>query len=108
MTREQSRVEIATAYLPRFPLSEELWRKVADSLRLCERHAKIVELMLRDASDDEIAVIMGIKKATVKTLLGRIRERTQARTRGQLALRVLGIVAELLSRCPSKDGRSCE
>ncbi len=100
MKPERVSPDKAAEYLPPFPLNEELWRAVAGSLRLCERHAKIVELVLRGASDDEIGAILGIKRATVKTLLRRIRERTKSPTRGRLALRVLGVVAELLSPCP--------
>jgi DNA-binding CsgD family transcriptional regulator len=84
-------------HLPSFPLSDDSWLKVAASLGLCERHAKIVKLVLLDASDQEIASAMGIAVSTLKTLLRRIRDRTKAPTRMRLAMRVLEKTVELLS-----------
>jgi DNA-binding CsgD family transcriptional regulator len=98
MTRRRISPDDVTGHLPPFPLREDLWQAVAESFRLCERHAKIVELVLRDASDDEIAAVLGIAPATVKTLLRRIRDRMNAPTRMQLSSRVLGATVEILTR----------
>jgi DNA-binding CsgD family transcriptional regulator len=84
--------------LPPFPLDQELWQLVTESLGLCERHGRMVELLLRDASDQEIAIAIGVAPCTAKTILKRIRERTKAPTRMQLAMRVLAAVIEILRK----------
>jgi hypothetical protein len=88
--------------LPPSSLDYRTWCQVGSALKLCERHTLIVDLILRDASDEKIAETLGIAISTTKTLLRRVRDRTLAPTRIRLAARVVATVAELRNNdaCP--------
>jgi DNA-binding CsgD family transcriptional regulator len=104
MSRRKDSVGSGLERLPPLPMTPEQWRRICKSLELCPRHGRIVELVLRDASDEEIAEAMSVAPTTIKTLLRRIRDRTQAPTRMLLALRVLGEAIEMLgSDRPSRE-----
>jgi len=79
------------AAAPPFPLKEAHWRKVVETMGLSSQQARITELMLRDLSDKQIALVLRISESTVETHKIRIRYRTGARGRMQLAMQVLSI-----------------
>jgi len=79
------------AMAPPLPLEEELWHAVVQQLKLSSQQARIVELILRDLSDKQIALVMGISESTIETHKERIRLRTGARGRMQLAMQVMAV-----------------
>jgi len=100
----------------KLPVTDQHWREIIQSLGLCERHARIVELVLCDAGNSEIANELGIEESTLKTYLDRIWTRIGSRGRIPLAiliwqhsLRLAGQSAVLRSEDghPS-DGRSAD
>ncbi len=88
--------------LPDLPLGPAHWRAIADALSLSKRQAEIAELTLRDAGDEQIARALGISLSTLKTQRKRIAERTGAKTRMQLAMRVLVVSHQLCG------GKTCQ
>ncbi|HEV3417188.1 MAG TPA: helix-turn-helix transcriptional regulator [Pirellulales bacterium] len=81
--------------IPPLPLDAHHWVAVVAEMRLSSRQARIVELVLRDQTDKQIAQVMGIGEPTVKTYLARIAVRTGTRGRMQLAMRVLAVSHEV-------------
>jgi DNA-binding NarL/FixJ family response regulator len=75
-----------SANLPPLPLSTEKWNDLATSLRLSPQQTRIVELILRNCCDKEIAAEMNLKVPTVRTHLGRLFERLKIEDRGALVL----------------------
>jgi DNA-binding NarL/FixJ family response regulator len=73
------------------PLPHDKWRQIADSLELPPRQARIVELILRNYCDKQIAAAMGLKVPTVRTYLTRIFHRLKVADRMELVLRIFTI-----------------
>ena len=89
-----SRTEAAANILdrsPTFPLAAEHWESIVKTLKLSPQQAQIVEMMLRDLSDRQIAIVLGISESTIRTHTERIRHRTGAGSRMQLARLVLEV-----------------
>lgn len=63
---------MAAHNLPPLPLPPEKWQEIAQALKLSKRHKKIVELILRNRCDKQIAATLGISESTVRTHLDRI------------------------------------
>ncbi len=82
--------QILAKALP-LPLEADLWESVVQAMKLSSRQARIVELILRDLSDKQIALVLGISESTIETHKERIRLRTGARGRMQLAMQVLAV-----------------
>lgn len=78
-----------------FPLEAHLWESVVQTMKLSSRQARIVELILRDLSDKQIAIVLGISESTIETHKERIRLRTGARGRMQLAMQVMAVSHQL-------------
>jgi DNA-binding CsgD family transcriptional regulator len=76
---------------PPFPLSEERWGTIAAALKLSPRQKEIVELILRNQSDKQIALAVGIKQGTLRTQMERIFDRTGTASRLSLVLLILRI-----------------
>jgi DNA-binding CsgD family transcriptional regulator len=83
------------AEAPPLPLDAVHWQKIVRKLGLSNRQAGVVELMLRDLSDKQIALVQGISESTVTTHQERIRYRTGTRGRMQLAMHVLAVSREV-------------
>ena len=81
--------------LPPLPLPESLRRSVFRRLKLSPQQTTIAELMLRDAGNAEIEVILDLSEGTVKTQQARIFSRTGTHSRMQLAMRVLAVSHEI-------------
>ena len=88
--------EILAAAQP-LPIEPRNWQKIVKSIGLSEKQSQIVELMLRDLSDREIALVLGISESTVETHQERIGRRTGTRGRMQLAMHVLAVSHQLRS-----------
>lgn len=79
------------AAAPPLPLAADHWAAVVRKMGLSPKQALIVELMLRDLSDREIALVLGISESTIETHKERISHRTGAHGRMQIAMHVLAV-----------------
>jgi DNA-binding CsgD family transcriptional regulator len=93
--RTQDRARIILDRLPPLPLADDHWRAVTETLGLSGQLAETAKLMLRDASNEQIATVLGISTGTVDQYQKRITARTGARGRMQLAMRVLAVSHEV-------------
>lgn len=73
-------------------LSPQEWAQVAAALDLSPQQANVVRYMLEGCQDKEIAERMGVTVPTVRTYLARVFDRTQVKSRVQLAVKVLMLV----------------
>ncbi len=69
-------------------------------LGLSAQQVKIVELVVSAKKDKQIAAMLGIKRSTVRTHLGRIFAHLEVADRMELALRVFTAVYERCKRKP--------
>ncbi len=76
---------------PPLPLDAQHWKEIVKKIGLSTRQARIVELMLRDLSDRQIAIVLGISESTIETHKERISHRTGTHGRMQLAMHVLAV-----------------
>jgi len=86
--------ELATDILaaaPTLPLTADVWQKIVETIGLSTKQGQIVELMLRDLSDREIALVLSISESTIETHKERISYRTGTRGRMQLAMHILAV-----------------
>lgn len=71
------------------PLDPSTWAGVVTMLALPPRQAAVVELVIRGASDKQIAEELGLAVSTVRDYLGRIFRRLDVQDRIGLAVRVM-------------------
>jgi DNA-binding NarL/FixJ family response regulator len=74
--------------LPPLPLPPPIWDRIANSLQLPPQQKRIVELILRNRCDKQIAADMQLCRPTVRTYLSRIFSRLQVSDRQELVLLV--------------------
>lgn len=89
-----SRSELAAAILaaaPPFPLAEDCWQAVIESLRLSKQQAAVTEYVMRDLSTKQITIVMGIKEGTVKEYLKRAFDKAGAHSQKGLISRVMAV-----------------
>lgn len=79
---------MAPLKLPPLPLPLKQWNDIAKELNLSPQQKRIVELILRNACDKQIAAAMGRGKPTIRTHLDRIFRRLEVEDRGELVLLV--------------------
>lgn len=89
--------------LPPLPVNERLLQATLKALHLSPTQAKIVEWILRDASNRQIAAELGISESTLKTHQQRISARTGTRGRMQLAMRVMATSHQVASARASPE-----
>lgn len=68
--------------------SAEEWRRIVDSLTLSPRHAQVIGLIMQSKRDKEIASLLGISKATVRTYFDRCKRQLDAPDRIGIACRI--------------------
>lgn len=84
-----------------FPMDDATWRRVADGLGFSPQQTRIVELILCNRQDKEIAAELSLTIPTVRTYLSRAFVRTGVSDRLGLVLRVFSMAqAELLRPSP--------
>jgi DNA-binding NarL/FixJ family response regulator len=79
---------MASENLPPLPLPIEKWNQLVATLKLPPQQIRIVELILRNYCDKQIAAALGLKVPTVRTYLHRIFERLRVSDRLELVLRL--------------------
>ncbi len=78
--------------MPPLPMPRPTWKKIAKKLDLTPQQTRVVELVLRDQSDREIADRLQLTVATVRTHLARTFDRTGTARRLGLVLRIFAMV----------------
>jgi DNA-binding CsgD family transcriptional regulator len=71
------------------PLPATQWRRLAKEFGLSPQQKRIVELILCNACDKQIAVAMKLRRPTIRTYLSRIFARLGVNDRLELVLLVL-------------------
>ena len=79
---------MAESSLPDLPLPPEKWRQLRQSLHLPRQQLRVVELILRNCSDKQIAAEIGIAIPTVRTHLTRTFARLGVENRMGLVLKL--------------------
>ena len=88
--------------LPPLPLKEECWRAIFKTLGLSPRQTDITRLLLRSASNQQIAQLLGVSEGTVKTQVQRIFNRVGVHDRMEFAMRVLALSHEIAGGSPRR------
>ena len=101
-TRSNLAVRNPVDLLPPLPLAEHHWRAIFKALGLSPRQTEITRLMLRSASNQQIAQVLGVGEGTVKTQVQRIFNRACVHDRMELAMRVLALSHELADGAPRR------
>jgi DNA-binding NarL/FixJ family response regulator len=86
--------------LPPLPLQEQYWQAIFKALGLSPRQTEITRLMLRSASNQQIAHILDVSEGTVKTQVQRIFNRLGVHDRMEFAMRVLALSHDLAGGLP--------
>lgn len=82
----------------RLPLRPETWNAIAKTLRLSPQQKRIVELILTNRCDKEIAAAMRLRPSTIRTYLGRIFTRVGVGDRLGLVLLLFRMATEMLRK----------
>jgi len=82
---------MAEQNIPDLPLPAEKWQQLMETLQLPPQQIRIVELILRNHCDKQIAAALGLKVPTVRTYLHRIFERLGVGDRLELVLRLFAM-----------------
>jgi DNA-binding NarL/FixJ family response regulator len=77
---------MAEQEFPEIPLPHDKWERLKKTLQLPPQQLRIVELILRNHCDKQIAAALGLKVPTVRTYLHRIFERLGVGDRLELVL----------------------
>jgi DNA-binding CsgD family transcriptional regulator len=70
-------------------LSEEVWSRLGESLRLSDRELQIVQGIFEDQKQESIAGTLGISPHSVNTYMQRIYSKLRIGSRPQLIVRVM-------------------
>jgi len=81
-------IVMAEQNIPDLPLPPEKWQQLMETIQLPPQQIRIVELILRNYCDKQIAVALGLKVPTVRTYLHRVFERLGVGDRLELVLRL--------------------
>ena len=79
---------MADQNIPQLPLPPAKWQQLIRMLELPPQQVRIVELILRNRCDKQIAAAMGLKKPTVRTYVQRIFTRIGVSDRLELVLKL--------------------
>jgi DNA-binding NarL/FixJ family response regulator len=76
---------------PELPLPHALWTQLVETLHLPPQQIRIVELILRNRCDKQIAAALGIKVPTLRTYVQRIYLRMSVSDRQELVLKLFAL-----------------
>jgi len=82
---------MAEQSIPDLPLPPDKWRQLLERLQLPPQQIRIVELILRNCCDKQIAAELGLKVPTVRTYLQRTYVRVGVGDRVELILRLFAM-----------------
>ncbi len=85
-----------------FPMDSATWQRVADKLGFSPQQTRIVELILCNRQDKEIAAELSLTIPTVRTYLSRAFVRTGVSDRLGLVLRVFSMAQVEARRSPQQ------
>lgn len=77
------------------PLDVATWHQIAKALALSPQQARIVELILQNKQDKEIAAELELSVATIRTYLRRIFDRVKVKDRLSLILRIFALAQDV-------------
>jgi DNA-binding NarL/FixJ family response regulator len=77
--------------MPELPFTPDKWQRLIHALRLPPQQLRVVELILRNKCDKQIADAMGLKKPTVRTYMQRIFARMGVCDRVELVLKLCAL-----------------
>ena len=83
-----SRISHRTDALRPLPFTTTEWKRIIQLLELSPQQGRIVELLVRGASDKQIAAALDLSRHTVRTYLGRIFGRLEVNDRVELVIHV--------------------
>lgn len=89
---------MARQEISEFPLPPMVWKDLVQTLRLPPQQIRIVELILLNHGDKQIAVALHIKLPTLRTYIERIYARLDVHDRLGLLLRLLAM-SHRVCRC---------
>jgi len=81
-----------------FSMSQEAWRGVACALGLARREVEVLECVVADQHEKDIATTLGVSRHTVRTYLKRLRAKAGASSRVQLVKRVFAEYSAWVAR----------
>lgn len=84
-------IDAASTPSGRSVLSDDMWRRIADVLRLSRRESEILQAVFDDQKESTIAVNLGISAHTVHTHLERLYRKLSVSSRVALVVRVVGV-----------------
>jgi len=97
MSNSKVNSEASNAEPPVFPMEEAVWQQVVDSLALSPQQIRIVELLLRNKQDKEIAAELSLSFPTVRTYLKRIFDRLGVNDRMGLVLHIFAMAQDRIA-----------
>ena len=74
----------------RFSLPPEAWQAIANAFGLARREAEVLECVVGDQHENDIALALGLSRHTIRTYLKRLRAKVGASSRVEMVKRVLG------------------
>jgi DNA-binding CsgD family transcriptional regulator len=80
-------------------ISPEAWRSIAYSLGLSPREVEVLQCILDDQHDNDIAATLGLSRHTIRTYLKRLRAKLGCGSRVRLVERVFTEYSALLPKC---------
>jgi len=91
-------------------LSDEIWRLLAQELRLSSREAEVVRLLVGGHREVDVADALSISSHTVHTYLARIYRKLQVNNRCDVVLRLFEAFVRLrmVERTPLSTKRSAD
>jgi DNA-binding NarL/FixJ family response regulator len=82
---------MAFQVLPQLPLPSERWDELCTSLKFSPQQKRIVELILLNRCDKQIAATMQLRHPTVRTYITRIFVRAGVSDRHELVLKLFAM-----------------
>ncbi|MBX3415301.1 MAG: hypothetical protein KF708_21630 [Pirellulales bacterium] len=74
-----------------FPLAPDVWKRIAEQMRLSDQQRAIVELLLQRKKCKQIGPASGIAQPTVETYLKRVYQRHGVRDHTELLLHIMAL-----------------
>jgi DNA-binding NarL/FixJ family response regulator len=76
------------------PIPPEKWAALMRQLNLSFQQSRVIELILKNYCDKEIAAEMNLKVPTVRTHIGRLFKRLQVENRLALVLKIFALIRD--------------